>query len=671
MPRGFRIVAVCCLLLVAFLIMRSSTPVKLLHARMALKRLNVDSRGVQVKAAGFRFLNSDFVLSGHVNSLDDFNAVARSMGKILGPTHFVDRVSYPRPEGAFGVAGPVGIVSITIDTRYDDSDESLARVRAILALPQSQNVDNVANWTRLSQFIVSYYGFGPADLPKTYGLLLDSLMKLNGLVLPDAQLGEALKIPLLPPRSRPAIPPAPAGAAGVLGGVLGGVFGVRSYAYSGNPTGSVSQPVDPLAVHNIAPRESLRPAEAHIAVQVFPKTEEQTLRALGEYGVYMSHVLTLNLQGDDEQLVSEKEWLKGDELAAVRRALSQPIQRHPVLFVLDTGWPDESTYGDSHLALRKIFASVRQGYEGVPDSLPPSDPPFVALPRGDASHALLIEHALAPLVKLGEDSKAVTVVYVPLSKLQNSEPYLVELLTLFEIIGNAQSKHVTPDQYRVAQDAAREVIASTVPQNINGASLNTEEDILIALWTVAGKAFTEQEDNAFFVNESWTALPNTPLEGHPGQPRGLAVVAAGNVDHAMFDVSPNNVDFAEKAVTSMNVLSVMNVESVALGDLSCGSSTVSPDNLQVTQVVGYDGDVGPSDKVESGVRQEICGTSFAAPRVAWMLALDEATRQKHIGDNRSWIVGLHQKLMGVHKTDERPWQDILFRPEIYLSETNK
>jgi hypothetical protein len=67
------------------------------------------------------------------------------------------------------------------------------------------------------------------------------------------------------------------------------------------------------------------------------------------------------------------------------------------------------------------------------------------------------------------------------------------------------------------------------------------------------------------------------------------------------------------------VIAVMNMD--ASGSLQCDSSVVGG-SFSSTRAVGFDGRI-PDD----------CGTSFAAPRVAWLIAAGESLRKSEISES--------------------------------------
>jgi len=99
----------------------------------------------------------------------------------------------------------------------------------------------------------------------------------------------------------------------------------------------------------------------------------------------------------------------------------------------------------------------------------------------------------------------------------------------------------------------------------------------------------------------------------PSEYGGLLVVAAGN-DGASTPVVKTKMEVAERSYHPGDMLAVMNVDDK--GTLACDFSIVDPDGDAFA--VAFRGDLSNS----------ACGTSFSAPRLAWLLALRESSRPR-------------------------------------------
>jgi hypothetical protein len=188
---------------------------------------------------------------------------------------------------------------------------------------------------------------------------------------------------------------------------------------------------------------------------------------------------------------------------------------------------------------------------------------------------------------------------------------------------------------RAATDAAARL--RSLPADATAKPFITDKAVLDAVWEVTQAASTKGEW-FFFVNESWTApsgiLGFKPLVAQ----RGIAVAAAGNLKDRDVTEEPY-VHFAYQSVVSDFVFPVMNMD--AQGGLQCDSSVVGG-SFGGTRAFGFDGHV-PGD----------CGTSFAAPRVAWLVAAGESLRQPDVSEG-VWAQYVSERARAARKGGEPP-----------------
>lgn len=109
---------------------------------------------------------------------------------------------------------------------------------------------------------------------------------------------------------------------------------------------------------------------------------------------------------------------------------------------------------------------------------------------------------------------------------------------------------------------------------------------------------------------------------HPDPLRGAVVAAGGNANE---NLSDGAVDFAQRSIRHKDTIAVMNINDAGI---ACTSATVALADLPHAFVVAFDGRVGPNDCDDSG-------TSFAAPRIAWLFAAGEAIRKTSL-PHASW-----------------------------------
>ncbi len=300
-------------------------------------------------------------------------------------------------------------------------------------------------------------------------------------------------------------------------------------------------------------------------------------------------------------------------------------RRRVDLVVLDSGWPTADAQRASLERLYAMSADIRTMF-GMP-TLTPAFPVFQ--PSG-YDHAERIHRALAPLRTLDASPATVRVTYVPLSRAQSSGDILRELIMLSRLIalrGKYPAGAATDKEIEIAtQDAAAAV--KRLPA-VPGLIMPSDKLILDAVNRVAA-AVADRSGAYYIANYSFTYEARVLGYEPPAVQRGLGVVAAGNDG---LDVNEKGIDLAHRSTTDAHFVTVMNVD--AAGNRDCGSSFIADDVLDGTPVVGFTGSLGTESQ-----------TSFAAPRVAWLLALAQASTPVDVKVPDSWFVRTRARLLG-------------------------
>lgn len=310
-------------------------------------------------------------------------------------------------------------------------------------------------------------------------------------------------------------------------------------------------------------------------------------------------------------------WSPPEEL---KRLLERTLTRQskPVrVFILDSGWPSDSTHRSSTAVLRAIVRGVSDYYRlGV--SMPPIKEQWVKPSDPERDHASHIAEALAPLEAL-DPTDRVQLVYLPLARIGGSQE-LLELMyrTYFRLrhkeslLGRdgASAREVVVDGWgSVDRDAVRAL--KRLPETIVPDTIKTDVTLLDVLTALAG-VDADLRKTPFLLNYSWT-IPGNRYEPRGRSHNGLIVAAVGNGNRYILD-DTRRVDFAGRAAREDAYLAVMNTDQD--GSRHCRSSRF------------YAGEEYGSAAKVNGVSfngmlpdaEGPCGTSFAAPRVAWLLA---------------------------------------------------
>src|SRR5439155_14241572 len=127
--------------------------------------------------------------------------LSHELAEIAGTNYVANETRVVPHEESFNPEETVGILIIPVNSRYDDSSESLAQISAILRLPQVETINVVTDQT-LSSVIIGRYLFGESDLPRSFTLLAQRIAELNGLHDTDQVHPGPLKVPILPARAQ-------------------------------------------------------------------------------------------------------------------------------------------------------------------------------------------------------------------------------------------------------------------------------------------------------------------------------------------------------------------------------------------------------------------------------------------------------------------------------------
>lgn len=276
------------------------------------------------------------------------------------------------------------------------------------------------------------------------------------------------------------------------------------------------------------------------------------------------------------------------------------------LFILDSGWP-EAAYDASRARLFEMLDRVRRMY-GL------GDVTRVAQPFTSAGydHADNILRALAPFTAL-DTTERVRVTYVPMSLAQESKEVLREMLMLSAVIElrahllGGRHGPIALSERLLAETFANVNVAGLPP--VPGAVTHTDKAIFDALNRIVAEV--ARDDQTYYIaNYSWVVEAGTIVDTPPAVRRGLGVAAAGN---ANTDVSTQQIDLARRGGEDMHFVTVMNFDETS--EPACDSSYLNETILARAGAVGFSGRLG-----------NVSQTSFAAPRVAWLLALAEGAR---------------------------------------------
>jgi hypothetical protein len=203
--------------------------------------------------------------------------------------------------------------------------------------------------------------------------------------------------------------------------------------------------------------------------------------------------------------------------------------------------------------------------------------------------------------------------------------------------------------YNAAKAKAVADIAE-LPEIPPSGPIETNHSIFQSLLLAASEfAHRQPKPTRVFFSFSWTTSQSFLALPVPPRFAGAFVVAAGNENGT--DFITERINFASRLTEANDTITVVNING---GKLDSTSSTTKVAKAWTKKLVGYNGVVG-----------NVNGTSFAAPRVAWILAFGEAMG-KHTLETMDWQDELLKWIAGAREnTAEKP-NRFLFDPVKYL-----
>jgi hypothetical protein len=288
--------------------------------------------------------------------------------------------------------------------------------------------------------------------------------------------------------------------------------------------------------------------------------------------------------------------------AASRRRTSIP------LVILDLNWPDRSRAEEGLMWMTELLDSLRarHGLSRLPRRTLPAD---LGLPKDP--HALAISESIAPIA-LRDTGRAVAVRYVPMIAGPGADSVLTDLVATYFAARRHEIVPAALPSDELARSDARRALQTGDLGQINTLGVhNSSRTILDALLFVLDRT-SQRTGRPYIVNASWVL--DRPMDLMPtvyDPPRGLIVAAAGNEDE---DVRSKRRDLARWSLNGRYVLTVVNQDSEFRRTCNSSYFPESSEAVELSRAVGYRGGRSPRGAFK-------CGTSFSAPRVAYVVAL--------------------------------------------------
>ena len=310
------------------------------------------------------------------------------------------------------------------------------------------------------------------------------------------------------------------------------------------------------------------------------------------------------------------------DLAILHQVALLPTTQHPLVVIADSVAPDRIAEQTSRAVVLAAIGGIRSR-AGLPPvllsdaSCSPeladaswTDPP---LDDGNPVHSIDIGSSLSDLVASAGPGAWPRVVFIPLLRGSKCQAellrQLVELHYLMTQVARSGAQGSDPAVVGAYRKQASKTVGK-VAASERGGFVHTDTEVVQAILNFAS-FYADAKGEPVFTSMSWTFVPDGSFNPRtPKVPGGLYVVAAGN-EGRLSTAEVDRIEFPARALRDADTLAVMNVG--ADGRLLCDSS-----------VVGKTGH--PFATSFNGAIPGGCGTSFSAPRVAWLLAFRESVR---------------------------------------------
>jgi hypothetical protein len=550
-------------------------------------------------------------------------------------------------------------VQIQVNTAYDDSPESLALLQALAKYAPARSI-TVRSGETISQLFVGEYGFGPSDLPKSYQILIAAILARNNLARAEDLHPGTLVIPAVPRRVLMGFNPSNLFNAVANRTTFSVDDAISSWSVANRDrrTAEATTDLPPselaykrstlIGTHRqFAPSETLAFSLPILSAKELADSKEFPQNAVTVSAYSLPVKLADDTLCDTELPIRDHKTLSAAQKSVLAQTLATQTKRTAVVFILDTGWPSLASYQDSRSALYQILTAIWQSKFGRAFA---TAPPMTSIPAAGNDHCRCIDRALKELQTLAPAPAMppVKLIYIPLTREQGANTILADLLQTSSLLQQLQSGAGQFDQATIdaSRKAAEELVSTRFPAAWTSEQIVTDKSLLDAvLWI--GRAYSQLNNTLFIANESWTVSTDGPYYVQYQAPQyGIVTAATGN------DPNAKLMDFAQRSTSALDTMAIFSLNKV--GVVEPQSTMPVSNNLDLSIAAGFDG----------YVTDDIWGTSFAAPRVAWFLAAGEAVRIAPLDPN-SWAGRLKTQIWNFHP-DRSGYSKLFFDPVWYV-----
>ncbi|MFT3815848.1 MAG: hypothetical protein QM740_21190 [Acidovorax sp.] len=502
---------------------------------------------------------------------------------------------------------PLVLIERVVNTKYDED----AVAYAALLNSSMTSPYTVKNGDNLSAIVSARYKIGLGKTPELYEPMADRIRSLNALEEgKPLAVGQKLDLPDLPPLQwKEPVTSSP-------------TFGIPRIqsgpSYKAAQSGSASrfwENFNKKANFNITDTGLKSEPMVSQPRWTSPEVAKAELQSSGGAvrTVLWDQPLTIELADGGIQFT-------GTSIPEDVKFVQELVKRRPppnetVLFVLDDAWPDAESFTESKAFMLAAMDVIRKKYklgDGL-DTAKLKEASSTTFRESYSSHSLAIKAALADFHAV---SSKVRVVYLPLFTEQKwSRELWLEMLFLVRCafmmdtqFGLTQPNSIVRTE---ADKFAREVV-DQIPQKAVDDVGRSQQSPISTLHSIA-QLYAQATGFPYFVNMSWT-VRKKQLDFKPNSDADVAGVSLAAAGNDKLDVMADTVYLAYRAKASPgDVLAVMNTDNA--GSPMCNSSLLPAAGTNAFYGLAYDGRVQSTGA---------CATSFATPRVAWLLALRHA-----------------------------------------------
>lgn len=421
--------------------------------------------------------------------------------------------------------------------------------------------------------------------------------------------------------------------------------GVQKYDI--NP--AISSSVKIFASEEVSQGAGAGAVDAEIQYFRLPKSDADNLISKNNFEP-VSYPLVAKLDADDGSYFPNI--LRQEDVVKLKSLLNGPQASHkkPILLIFDDSWPNKKSFEDTKkFFLEEAFPAIWKnrrnwGSYKAPDSLVmQSDTNWPTRPvYGNGVHAYhseLIDDSLKPFIEL-DTQGLIKIIYLPMNKAQlGASDIFRDLLRMhfnYETPYYAKGFADIDTQARYNYDELISTILEQLNSTIEKGVANSNQALFESVITFM-RLYSIATEEPIFLNISWTTNNLKYSKFTLDQTTGLIIAAAGNDGD---NVLSSNTLFGSRSVRHDDVLAVMNLDEK--GKAACNSSLVPIMDEIHAFAVGFSGTI----------HDGICGTSFAAPRVAWLIAAKEAfeTKPENFSENSfTWFIKLKTRILKMHK----------------------